>query len=447
MWELPPPWKRSCSASSPTTARCAPSASGSVAPSFLSSTAQSAASSRARASWASTSKGSAGSATSADSWTQAAYGPVDVGLVELPGAHRLDDLARAAPAAAGHLEVEAGAHRGDRVVDAAPVGDDEAVVAPVVAQDLGEQPGVLAGVHAVDAVVGRHDGRRLGLDDDALERRQVDLAQRPRVDVGADLHPVGLLVVGREVLHRRADALRLQPRDVRGAEDAAEQGVLGDVLEVAAAQRRPLDVDAGAEHHVHAEGARLAADGGADARGDLRVPAAADRDRRREAGGGQRRVQAQVVEAAGLPAHPVRAVGHDDRGQSDLLGGLGGPEVVAGQQSRLLLERQRGEVVRRHGRPSERRQDPARYGAAQPVPRRPAAGRPRRRGDVWGAAPLPDVLLLQARRAEPVEPDRLATRAPDPHASRLPTWSGVGQETDPGTCSGPASGGRGRSSA
>jgi hypothetical protein len=58
---------------------------------------------------------------------------------------------------------------------------------------------VLRGVHAVDAVVGAHHRPRPDAGYDVLERRQVDLAQRALVDVGADPQPIGLLIVRREV--------------------------------------------------------------------------------------------------------------------------------------------------------------------------------------------------------------------------------------------------------
>ena len=65
---------------------------------------------------------------------------------------------------------------------------------------------------------------------------QVDLAQRPGVDLGVDAHPVGLLAVHREVLERGADAGALHALHVGGGEFAGEAGVFGEVLEGAAAE-------------------------------------------------------------------------------------------------------------------------------------------------------------------------------------------------------------------
>ena len=69
-------------------------------------------------------------------------------------------------------------------VRAEPVGHHHAVEPPLAPQQVGQQPGVLAAVPAVDAVVGRHDGPDAGAADGGLEGRQVELAtgrvRRPR---------------------------------------------------------------------------------------------------------------------------------------------------------------------------------------------------------------------------------------------------------------------------
>ena len=71
----------------------------------------------------------------------------------------------------------------------APQSDiDEPLEAPLVAQHRRQQPRVLRRVDAVDAVVRAHHRPRLRGLDDPLEAAQVDLAQRPLVDVGADPH-------------------------------------------------------------------------------------------------------------------------------------------------------------------------------------------------------------------------------------------------------------------
>jgi hypothetical protein len=54
-----------------------------------------------------------------------------------------------------------------------------------------------------------------------LEGRQVDFAQRALVDLGVDAEALELLVVGGEVLERRAHALALHAVDQAGASSPA----------------------------------------------------------------------------------------------------------------------------------------------------------------------------------------------------------------------------------
>ena len=133
----------------------------------------------------------------------------------------------------------------------APIAHDDAFIPPFVAQHVGEQPAVLCGMHAVDAVVGAHDGPWLGGFDDVFEGREVDLAQRPLGDVGADAQAVGLLIVGGKVLERGAHALGLHAGDDTYGLMAGQIWVFGPVFEAAAAERVALDVDAGAEDDGH----------------------------------------------------------------------------------------------------------------------------------------------------------------------------------------------------
>ena len=171
---------------------------------------------------------------------------------------RLDDGAIADPEVRRHLQIQPGGQRGNPVGHRAPVGHHQPVETPLLAQHLGEQPPVLGGVRAVDLVVGAHDRPRPGGGDHVLERGQVDLAQRALVDLGVDAEPVGLLVVGGEVLDAGAHPLALQPLDEPGRDASGQVRVLGDVLEVAPAQRRTLDVDTGPEHDGDALRPRLA---------------------------------------------------------------------------------------------------------------------------------------------------------------------------------------------
>ena len=113
---------------------------------------------------------------------------------------------------------------------------------------------------------------RRGRAHDVLERGQVDLAQCALVDVGAHPHPVALLVVGREVLDTCADTLGLDSVHQRGAESPGQERILGEVFEVAPAQRGSLDVDTRSQHHRHVLGARFRAHRRTDPVDEILVP-------------------------------------------------------------------------------------------------------------------------------------------------------------------------------
>ena len=197
--------------------------------------------------------------------------------------------------------------RGDAVVHGAPVRHDQPFVAPLLAQNFGEQRVVLGAVGAVELVVGAHDRPRLCPLDDALEGGQVDLTQRALVDDGIDAEALRLLVVGREVLERGADTLALDAFDQRGGQFAGVIGVFGEVLEVAPAERRALHVDAGAEQHVGAQRNRLGRQRLAHGLQQFRIPGGRQQRGGGEAGGRQAlRGHGMDVRHA---AHAVRPVG------------------------------------------------------------------------------------------------------------------------------------------
>jgi hypothetical protein len=156
----------------------------------------------------------------------------------------------------------------------------------------------------------------------------------------SDAQAVGLLVVGRVVLDRRADALALQALDERRAEHAGNERVLREVLEVAPAERRALDVDARAEDHVDALRARLLADRRPDPVYELGVERRAQRARGGEARGGQAAGDADMVASVGLLAQAVRAIGERDRADAGAGHRRGVPEVRSEAQRSLLFQRE-----------------------------------------------------------------------------------------------------------
>ena len=140
-------------------------------------------------------------------------------------------------------------HRGPGVVDGPVVGHDEPGEAPLVPEHGVLQVGVLAGEVAVDHREGAHHRGRLGLLHRGLERRQVDLVQRPLADQDVIQQgvAVGFLVVDRVVLDLVEYTLALHALDVAGGDGPIEERVLGVGLEGPAPARVAVDVHRGAE--------------------------------------------------------------------------------------------------------------------------------------------------------------------------------------------------------
>jgi hypothetical protein len=96
-----------------------------------------------------------------------------------------------------------------------------------------------------------------------LEGQQRHLAQRPLVGFGGDLEPVGLDVVGDEVLHARGDAGGLEAGDVGGGDERGQHRILRQALEV-----RPPSGDAAGSRRAQQDMGALGE--GLDAAGRLR---------------------------------------------------------------------------------------------------------------------------------------------------------------------------------
>jgi hypothetical protein len=171
-----------------------------------------------------------------------------------------------------HLDVLTGERRLLRITDREdPVGLHEALKAPLLLQDVGQQRLVLARPFAVQAVVGAHDGRGAFVHD-ALEVRQVDLVHRSRV--GGDVHleaPV-LHRVEREVLRARHHVV-LDAAHQGRTHLAQVVGVLAVALLRPAPGRVPQQVDARGADHVGAMGPRFTSHRVADPLLETGVPA------------------------------------------------------------------------------------------------------------------------------------------------------------------------------
>ena len=241
------------------------------------------------------------------------------------------------PRRAGHLEVDPGGRGADGRAVAVPVGDDEPLESPFAAQDPVEELDVLRAVRSVQPVVPGHDPERAAFLHRELERDQDDLAQLARVDDRVHAVALELRVVGREVLDRGRDTLRLDAPDEAGRDAPREERILRVALEVPAADGGAGHVDRRREQHPARLGVGFLAEHHADPLHEGGIPAGAQR---RAAG----HARCGLVGQPEQPRAPcaVRPVRHHDRRDAQARHRGRRPHRVARGERRLLVE---GEIA------------------------------------------------------------------------------------------------------
>ena len=155
-----------------------------------------------------------------------------------------------------------------------PVGHHETFIAPVVAQDGGQQVMALTRQRPVDKVIRGHHRPGLCLGDGNLEVLQIELASGTLAHTGVVAHTLRLLVVESEVLDGGAYTLTLDTTDISGGDIAGEDGVLTVVLEVAAAERVAHQAHTRREHDLDTIGRSLLTDGLTNLANERGVPRA-----------------------------------------------------------------------------------------------------------------------------------------------------------------------------
>ena len=264
---------------------------------------------------------------------------IHIGFGQRTAPHGLGHAVLHVGAAARHTQIAPGMHGGHAAAQCAPVGYDHAVKAPVPAQHLGQQPGIIAGMYIVDTRIAAHDGFRLGSLDDGFKRGQVQLAHRAFVNLAVAVEALVLLIVGGKVLETGARAALLRTLHPCRAHGARNVGVLGEILEIAPAQRVALDVDAGAKHDVHTVGKSLLADGFALGLQQLGIPRCTARHGGGKAGRRLGLVHAQHVGAVFLAAHAVGTVAHRNGGDAVLRHRLAVPEIRTVAKADFIFQR------------------------------------------------------------------------------------------------------------
>ena len=201
-------------------------------------------------------------------------------------------------------QVVAGLDGQDGIVLEPPVRNYDAVIAPVIPEDGGQEFIILLGILAVQFVVRAHHRPRTAFFDGNLEILQIDLPQGPAAHLGVVFSPVGLLIIDRVVLDGCAHAVALDTPHIGRRHLAGEERILREILEVPAIQRIAMDVHSRSQEHVHAVLQHFVAQNGRGLLHQIDIPGTGQERSHRESGRHRvRRIPLRVDPDAG------RAVG------------------------------------------------------------------------------------------------------------------------------------------
>ncbi len=189
---------------------------------------------------------------------------------------------------------------------ATPVRHHPAGEFPGTLEHVVEQDGVRGGVVAVDFVVGGHHRAGPATFYRELEGQQVGFAVRVGVDQGVQPVPIGLVAVQREVLGRADDTVLLDSGDLFGGHGGAEQGILGEVLEIAAVTRIAGQVHRARQLHIESAATCLDPDHRARGAGQLRIESGRQCEPGRQRGGSVARPETGIGHAESGVTHPQR---------------------------------------------------------------------------------------------------------------------------------------------
>ena len=259
---------------------------------------------------------------------------------ELAGFHSLDEALRHDFAAVGHTKVEAFTDALGLIVHRTPVGYNDTFIAPFAAKNLVDQVMMLRAELTVNLIIGGHDRPGLGFPHRRLKAGQINLPQGTFVHNLIDGHAAGFLVVYGKMLERGAHAHGLHTQNVVLGHLGREEGILGKILEIAAAQGAALDICARTQQDGHLLSQTFLAQRLTDFLQQLSVPAAGQRRGRGEAGSGNALVDAQMIRLAGLFAQTMGAVRHHDLRNTLARDFFRQPEGCALAEAGLFLQRQ-----------------------------------------------------------------------------------------------------------
>ena len=229
--------------------------------------------------------------------------------VNAPGFHVVDDFLRLC-GISRHHQVVARSHflcHGQVFALTYPVGHHDALKAPLIAQNGGEQILTALCVSAVNLVVGRHKCPRLTPARHHLKAFEIEFAQGALAHALIDPCTVALLRVDGIMFGTHTHALTLYALHHGRADEARHHRIFTVILEVAATKRIAVEIHSGAENHVNAILQCLVANGPAHLFDECRVPCGSQTGAHGKTGGKECLVGAVTV---GIDMHACRTVGH-----------------------------------------------------------------------------------------------------------------------------------------
>src|SRR5579871_625893 len=173
---------------------------------------------------------------------------------------------------AGLLLVETGMRGFCRGVSASPIREHESFEMEILLQDVGEKITVLAGVIAIDAVVGTHHAAGVGDSQGDLKGEKIGFAHRTLVDVGIDGVAPSFLIVHGVVLEIADDMLRLDTIYEVADESSGQKRIFPLVLKGTAVAGLARKIHATTQRHAVTLSAQLAANESAVLESRLRIP-------------------------------------------------------------------------------------------------------------------------------------------------------------------------------
>ena len=156
--------------------------------------------------------------------------------------------------ALGAFQVKTAVHGSGCGIYGSPVGHENAVEAPHVAEDLHIHISIFRCMNAENRIVAGHDGSDMSLLDCFPECREIYFMKCPLIHVRTCMMAAPFLIVGRKMLDGGYNAFRLYTFYIMFCDFRGQIRVLAEIFEIPAVHRSPVDVHARSEQYGHSPG-------------------------------------------------------------------------------------------------------------------------------------------------------------------------------------------------